>query len=225
MANFEQLLADAEPAMADLARAARNLIRRVHPAAEEKVETAWGGYLLFQQVGTTVCWISTHKKHVSLGFPEGTELADPARLLEGTGKRMRHVKIKSMAALERPEVAALIAAAWGRQPEASDLKQALERLRSLCLSWPGTTEKLSHGHPTFCVGKKSFAVYGIYSPSVAFRALAGLALEGDDRFFPTPYMAKDGWMSVRLDGSVEWAEIEDLLRGSYELARASGKRR
>src|SRR5262245_44024573 len=39
-------------------------------------------------------YVDIFKKHVNVGFFCGTELKDPARLLEGTGKFMRHVKVK-----------------------------------------------------------------------------------------------------------------------------------
>jgi len=42
-------------------------------------------------------------------------LADPERLLEGTGKGLRHVKIRSLAEANRPPVRALVAAALARR--------------------------------------------------------------------------------------------------------------
>jgi hypothetical protein len=39
-------------------------------------------------------------RHVNLGFNYGAELPDPHKLLEGTGKMFRHVKIKSLAQLK-----------------------------------------------------------------------------------------------------------------------------
>jgi hypothetical protein len=38
-------------------------------------------------------YVSTFKSHVNVGFWYGAALADPARLLQGSGKRMRHVKL------------------------------------------------------------------------------------------------------------------------------------
>ncbi|MEQ8565894.1 MAG: DUF1801 domain-containing protein [Deltaproteobacteria bacterium] len=43
-------------------------------------------------------YVNTFKAHVNVGFFRGTELSDPAGLLEGTGKFMRHVKLRP----ERP---------------------------------------------------------------------------------------------------------------------------
>jgi hypothetical protein len=53
-------------------------------------------------------YINAFKAHVSVGFFLGAELKDPARLMEGTGKRMRHVKIKPGAPLDSKALGALI---------------------------------------------------------------------------------------------------------------------
>ena len=49
-------------------------------------------------------YVNIFKTHVNLGFFQGAVLADPARLLEGAGKRMRHVKLRPG---EPPDAAAL----------------------------------------------------------------------------------------------------------------------
>ncbi len=179
-----------------------------------------GGLLAFKQVsgaGNTVCWLTLAKKHVSLGFSQGTELDDPAGLLQGTGKHSRQVKLRSLQDLERPELGQLIAQAWQRQPDAATLEEALARVRELALRLPETSEKLSHGHPTFLAGKRSFAVYGIYSPSLAIKPSPSSALDllNDPRFFPTPYMAQNGWWSMRIDTDCDWSEVKRLLEESY----------
>lgn len=218
--DLEPLLAGHSPTIHDLARKAQKLVLSVKPDAHQQVEAGWGGYLLFKQVpeaGNTVCWVTVAKKHVSLGFSQGCELSDPAGLLEGTGKHSKHVKLKSADDLKRPELKALIADAWQRQPDGKALAAALERIREICRGMPQTSEKLSHGHPTFFAGKKSFAVYGLYSPSIAFKPTPATAMElaSDDRFFPTPYMAQNGWWSLRLDADTDWDEARSLLEQSY----------
>jgi hypothetical protein len=57
-------------------------------------------------------YVDVFRAHSNVGFFYGAELADPARLLEGTGKRMRHVTVKPDAALNSRALAALIAAAY-----------------------------------------------------------------------------------------------------------------
>jgi len=50
--------------------------------------------------------------HVNVGFFRGASLNDPARLLEGTGKRMRHVKIRPPDPVDEAALTRLIAAAY-----------------------------------------------------------------------------------------------------------------
>jgi hypothetical protein len=53
-------------------------------------------------------YVNVFKAHVNVGFFLGAELPDPAGLLEGTGKRMRHVQIKPGAPLDSKALSALI---------------------------------------------------------------------------------------------------------------------
>ena len=48
-----------------------------------------------------ICMIGVHRKHVNLQFTQGTELDDPFGVLQGKGKRMRHIKVKSLPDLDR----------------------------------------------------------------------------------------------------------------------------
>jgi hypothetical protein len=57
-------------------------------------------------------YVNVFTAHVNVGFFHGAALADPAGLLEGTGKHMRHVKIKPGHALDAPSLEALITAAY-----------------------------------------------------------------------------------------------------------------
>ena len=57
-------------------------------------------------------YVSIFKAHANVGFFYGAELGDPARLLEGNGKRMRHVKLKPGQTVNPAAVADLIDAAY-----------------------------------------------------------------------------------------------------------------
>ena len=61
-----------------------------------------------------ICYIGVIKDHVNLGFIRGSELADPQRILEGTGKQMRHIKIRNMSDLFRPAIRAYLQEACER---------------------------------------------------------------------------------------------------------------
>lgn len=65
-------------------------------------------------------YVGVFKNHVNVGFFYGAELEDPAGLLEGTGKRMRHVKLRPGAPVDSAALGALIGAAY------SDIRARLE---------------------------------------------------------------------------------------------------
>ena len=58
-----------------------------------------------------VCFILPAKNWVSLGFTHGVSLPDPTHLLEGTGKNLRHVKLKKVEDVANPAVRKLLEAA------------------------------------------------------------------------------------------------------------------
>ncbi len=64
-------------------------------------------------------YVNAFKAHASVGFYHGAALADPAGLLEGQGKRMRHVKLHPGKGLDEEALGNLIAAAY------DDIRQRL----------------------------------------------------------------------------------------------------
>ena len=65
-------------------------------------------------------YVNAFKAHVNVGFFRGAELADPAGLLEGTGKYMRHVKLRPDCDIDAIALKDLIESAY------LDMKQRLE---------------------------------------------------------------------------------------------------
>ena len=57
-------------------------------------------------------YVNAFTAHAAIGFFHGSSLPDPAGLLEGSGKRMRHVKLKPGAEVDEAVLAALIDAAY-----------------------------------------------------------------------------------------------------------------
>ena len=57
-------------------------------------------------------YVNVFRAHVNVGFFYGATLDDPARLLEGTGKRMRHVKLRWAQPVNAPALSKLITAAY-----------------------------------------------------------------------------------------------------------------
>jgi hypothetical protein len=64
-----------------------------------------------ERASDVVFSIAVFPRWVSLFFFEGTQLADPERLLKGSGNRARHIVLESAADLDRPAVKALMAEA------------------------------------------------------------------------------------------------------------------
>jgi len=55
-----------------------------------------------------ICYLQPSKKHVNLGFYLGANLKDEDNLLEGTGKQMRHIRIKKSEEIVPEKIKALI---------------------------------------------------------------------------------------------------------------------
>ena len=62
------------------------------------------GYGPTDRLSDGIFHIAVYSKGVNLGFNQGASLADPSGILEGTGKQIRHIKIRSPSDLERPEL-------------------------------------------------------------------------------------------------------------------------
>jgi hypothetical protein len=58
-----------------------------------------------------MCYFSIASNHLTFGFLRGTSLPDPQLLLEGTGKSLRHVKLRTLEDLRQPALKKLIQAA------------------------------------------------------------------------------------------------------------------
>ncbi len=65
-------------------------------------------------------YVNVFASHVNVGFFHGTALRDPARLLQGSGKFMRHVKLRPGTAANTLELSRLIEAAY------ADIKMRVE---------------------------------------------------------------------------------------------------
>ncbi|WP_299010217.1 DUF1801 domain-containing protein [uncultured Caulobacter sp.] len=57
-------------------------------------------------------YVDAFSAHGAIGFYQGADLPDPARLLEGGGKRMRHVKLRWGQPINEDALQALLAAAY-----------------------------------------------------------------------------------------------------------------
>jgi predicted DNA-binding protein (MmcQ/YjbR family) len=103
--------------------------------------------------------------------------------------------------------------------KAASYDQALKEIRSLCLALPETSEVEAWGHPTFRAGKKMFAAFGEYDGKLTLGLKVGYERQDellkDDRFFPTPYAAHQGWVSLWIDRQTDREGLSGLIREAY----------
>ena len=100
----DRVLKPAPRETAPIAEALAQTVRQTAPELKEQI--AWGNLCFFGN--NWVLAIVPHKSHVNLQFEQGGALAEGGAPLEGTGKNMRHFKVKSIEVARSPIVAELI---------------------------------------------------------------------------------------------------------------------
>ena len=103
--------------------------------------------------------------------------------------------------------------------------EILGRIRELCLALPETSERLSHGAPTFFIQEKRaflmvlrnhhgdgrFAIW-----CAAPEGLQAMLVEADpEKFFVPPYVGHRGWLGVRLDRGLDWDELTGIAEDAF----------
>jgi len=114
---FTAMVEAKSPALLEVALASRALLFGVYPATVEVVWADQGtaGYGTGPKKMTEqFVWLAPFSKHLVFGFYLGAQLPDPAGLLEGTGAKMRHVKVRTLADVARPQLRALVVAGVDR---------------------------------------------------------------------------------------------------------------
>ena len=110
-------------------------------------------------------------------------------------------------------------------------ERTLEKLRDISLGLPETSERLSHGAPSFFVREKRcflmvltnhhgdgrFAIW-----CAAGEGVQRMLVDADpERFFVPPYVGHRGWLGVRLDRELDWNELAGIVEDAYvEVAPA-----
>jgi hypothetical protein len=98
------------------------------------------------------------------------------------------------------------------------------QVRAICTAFPGVTEKLSHGSPSWFVGKQFVMLWpnGHHDHEFAHLwcaapagAQEGLVAAAPERYFRPPYVGSRGWLGVRLDRRVSWDEITTICEDAY----------
>jgi hypothetical protein len=99
---------DENPALRKVVRALRSFVENTIPGTKETVNS-WG--IPTFEAQDPFCFYMVGKNHVTFGFHFGTSLEDPERLLEGAGKKIRHVKLHAVEDLEQRGLKKLVQAA------------------------------------------------------------------------------------------------------------------
>ena len=110
-------------------------------------------------------------------------------------------------------------------PSVAKRQAVLEQLRRICLALPETSERLSHGAPSFFIReKKCFlmvldnhhedGIFGIWCAAPPGNQEL-LISANPDRFFRPPYVGHRGWLGVRLNDGVDWDELEGIVEDAF----------
>ena len=99
---------DEHPELRRVERALRNFVKETVPGTKETVNS-WGVPRF--EAPDPFCFYMVGKNHVTFGFHFAASLPDPQGLLEGTGKNIRHVKLRTVGDLEQTGLRELVLAA------------------------------------------------------------------------------------------------------------------
>jgi hypothetical protein len=105
--EIENYTADLDPVIVELVNKTRVLILDTVPDAVERYKWSHPWY----ELDGPFCYIMAFSKHVNLGIPRGAELMSRFEFLEGTGKGLRHIKIRTLDDLNANSLTEIILAA------------------------------------------------------------------------------------------------------------------
>jgi hypothetical protein len=111
---FEDILQSASPELRRICESLRRLIASLH---KDSIEIVWPRQKIAsfgvgpKKMTQHYAYIAVLNSHVNLGFYHGASLSDPSGILEGTGKKLRHVKLHDADSAKDPEISALLRAA------------------------------------------------------------------------------------------------------------------
>ena len=105
----------------ELGAIAQRWFEVMRDCGEDVREVLHDGYPTACVADAAFAYVAAFKAHVNVGFFRGAELADPDRLLQGTGKLMRHVKLRPDQEIDAEAVMKLIETAY------TDMRERLKR--------------------------------------------------------------------------------------------------
>jgi hypothetical protein len=115
--TIEQYLMNLPPDLQAITRELCEVARKKMPGAYEFIYHDAVAYSVSKSPFDRICYIAPQKGYVNFGFFFGVDLPDPKHLLVGEGKRLRHVKIRSVEDAKNPALEKLVAATWKEAPD------------------------------------------------------------------------------------------------------------
>lgn len=110
--SLEALYPNASADVLTIISRLRAMVRAAAPSATEVFYHGALGYGPSASGFDRIMYIAAQNGYANLGFFFGANLPDPAHLLEGSGKRMRHVKVRTGQDAEEPALRQLVRDAW-----------------------------------------------------------------------------------------------------------------
>lgn len=223
-ATFSAILRSRSLSVQQLAKRLRGIVFEEIPDAQETFFGKTMGMALYRST-SEVCGIQPCDDRCNFYFSRGVDLTDNDRLLEGTGKSIRHLKIQPDDDIDTlplrdwiRETVKLNAKTVGKGPT---YQQVLKKLQKICLALPDTKETLTWGKPHFRVGEKIFCGCGEGDGRIRISMKADRAdqqvlikLPGIEK---AAYVGNSGWISIDPAVFAEWDEIENLIVDSFRL--------
>lgn len=102
--NVEEYISSLGGWKTDVTTQIRNIITSTTPNAKESIKWAQPVY----EINGPFCYMKAFKTSVNFGFWRGIELDDPLGLLQGSGDKMRHVKLQGVEDVNEPAFAAFV---------------------------------------------------------------------------------------------------------------------
>jgi hypothetical protein len=122
----------------------RKMARNTMPRAHEFLYYDAINYSIDDSPLRRVCYISPMEKYVTLGFLFGAQLDDQHHLLQGSGKRARHVKIRTLEETRNSAFKELVKAAWTHG--ANPVPKIKRKIRPSAVVHSGTKRALRSRH-------------------------------------------------------------------------------
>ena len=112
---FARISRACDPHVSSLALALREIVLEEAPEAKESIAKGYAIAIGFSFTGKPMkdgfCHVVAYTTHVNLGFNRGAQLPDPARILKGTGKSIRHMTLRNHEDLDNPLIRRYLQAA------------------------------------------------------------------------------------------------------------------